>query len=258
MFPFTENRTYTPPDVPKERVFAFHDFLGFDRGVVVHSAPHGSNHAVLLDALAAGEGRYRGVALIDVSTPDEEIDELDRAGVCGFRMHFMSHLGAPPSHEEIDALLTRVGPRGWHVEIHVGGTGVSDHADLLRSMPVPTVIDHMARIDIANGLDTEPAHALMELLDTGHIWVKLSGIDRLSRQGPPYDDAVAFARRLMAHAPERALWGSDFPHPNITGPMPDDGVLVDRIADIAPDEAERERLLVTNPTEFFGFDRYTR
>lgn len=253
-FPFAEDRRFTPVDVPRQQVMDLHEHLGLQRGVLVHSTCHGSDHASLLDFLEAGRGRYRGVALISADTPQDEIEQLDAAGVCGFRLHFAPHLGEEPSRTTIDEVLERVGDRGWHTEVHLSGSGISDNAALLRSLPGKVVIDHMARVDISAGLDTGPIRDLFGLLDTGNVWVKVSGIDRLSVTGPPYDDAVELARRLVAHAPDRTLWGTDFPHPNIVGASPDDGLLVERLADIVADDAQLRQLMVTNPTEFFGFD----
>ncbi|MGC9667569.1 amidohydrolase family protein [Planosporangium sp. 12N6] len=254
IFPFAAERTFTPVDVPRQRLRRLHDFLGFDRAVIVQSACHGIDHAALLDALETSEGRYRGVALVTPATHPDEIARLDAAGVCGARLNFLPHLGGAPSKETMDAVLRLVRPYGWHVSIHVAGTGITDYADRIRSIDAPVVIDHMARVDVRGGLDTEHVASLLGLLDTGNVWVKLSGVDRLSaRSEGPYGNAVALAGLLARHAPDRVVWGTDFPHPNITGAAPDDGVLVDLIAEIAPDEGLRHKLLVTNPAELFRF-----
>lgn len=144
---------------------------------------------------------------------------------------------------------------GWGAELHVTGQEVADFARLIRSLPGRVVIDHLARVDITEGPDSRALRALLALLDTGDVWVKVSGVDRVSRQGPPYADAVALAASLVAYAPERALWGTDYPHVNIEGGTPDDGLLVDLLADIAPDSDQLHRLLVDNPAEFFDFPK---
>ena len=131
-------------------------------------------------------------------------------------------------------MLSKVNEFGWHAEVHVQGTGVSDYSDMIRSLACPVVIDHLGRVDISEGLDGPSVRALRGLLDTGDIWVKVSGVDRVSQQGAPYADAVALAALLVRHAPDRVLWGTDFPHPNIAGPVPDDGLLVDLLEQIAP------------------------
>ncbi|MGD9769373.1 MAG: amidohydrolase [Pseudolabrys sp.] len=252
VFPFSPERTFTPQDAPKERLFALHRMLGFERGVFVQSACHGSDHAVLLDLLAAGAGRYRGVALLTPQTADAEIAEMHAAGVCGARFHFFSHLGAPTPYDEIRAVIDRIAPLGWHVAIHVGGQGVLEQYDFIASIRAPVVIDHIGRIDVREGLNGNAFTALRRLLDRGNVWVKLSGTDRITREAYPYRDAVPFARALAEHAPERVVWGSDWPHPNHTA-VPDDGALVDLIAAIAPDDAIRRRMLVDNPAALFGF-----
>jgi 2-pyrone-4,6-dicarboxylate lactonase len=173
--------------------------------------------------------------------------------VRGFRLHFLPHLGSPPSWEEISGAVRLVADLGWHAEIHLHGTDIAKYAGLIRWFPIPVVIDHLARLDLAPDTDTGAVAALLDLLDTGRVWVKTSGVDRISLWGPPYADAVAFAARLVNLFPERVLWGTDYPHPNITGPAPDDGLLVDLLADIAPGSEQLRRLLVQNPAEFFDF-----
>jgi predicted TIM-barrel fold metal-dependent hydrolase len=232
---------------------ALHRRLGLQRGVIIQSACYGSDHRVLLDALAAGAGRYRGVAIINPGTSETELSRLHAAGVRGFRLHFLPHLGRPPGRDEIRRIVGLVGDLGWHAEIHVHGADIANYAALIRWFPIPVVIDHMARLDLARGPYDEAVTALLGLLDTGRLWVKTSGVDRVSLLGPPYADAVAFAARLVNLFPERVLWGTDYPHPNITGPAPDDGLLVDLLADIAPGSEQLRRLLVQNPAEFFGF-----
>lgn len=252
VFPYAADRTYTPPDVSRHDLRRRHDHLGLDRAVIVQSACHGTDHSALLDALRADPDRYRGVALIRPDTPDAAIAELHEAGVRGFRLSFLPHLGPPPSAETIDALLRKVAPYGWHLQLHVAGDGIRDMAARVRATEVPVVIDHMARVDLSRGLDGPAVEALLGLLDAG-AYVKLSGADRLSRTGPPYEDAAALAHLLAARAPSRVLWGTDFPHPNITGPSPDDGVLLNLLEHVAPTEEARHRLLVTNPAELYGF-----
>jgi 2-pyrone-4,6-dicarboxylate lactonase len=253
VFPYAPDRTFTPVDVPKEEVRALHAYLGLRRAVIVQSACNGSDHAVLLDALADGDGALRGVALIDQKTTPGEIETLHIAGVRGFRLNFLPHLRKPPAADEVAEVLSKVADYGWHAEIHVQGTGVVDYRELIESFSIPVAIDHLGRVDITQGLDSPPVRTLRELLDTGNVWVKVSGVDRVSQLGAPYADAVDLAGLLVDHAPERVLWGSDFPHPNVVGDAPDDGLLVDLLAQIAPTADRLERLLVTNPTEFFDF-----
>ncbi|MFJ3797510.1 amidohydrolase family protein [Streptomyces sp. NPDC090088] len=253
-FPYAPERTFTPLDAPKEQLRALHAHLGLTRAVVVQSSCHGHDHRVLLDALAAGGGRVRGVALIGETTSRAEVEELHRAGVRAFRLNFLPHLRSRPTNAEIDAVLERVDGLGWAAQLHVRGDDLPGLTDVVRALPGRVVIDHMGRVDLTAGRDTPATRTLRTLLDTGDVWVKVSGVDRLSLQGPPFTDAVTLAASLVAHAPERVVWGTDYPHVNITGDPPDDGLLVDLLEHIAPEPAVLQRLLVTNPTELFDFD----
>jgi 2-pyrone-4,6-dicarboxylate lactonase len=252
-FPYAPNRPFTPTDAPKEDLFRLHEFLGFQRGVFVQSTCHGSDHAALVDLLAAGKGRYRGVALLEPTMQPEEIERLDDAGVRGLRLHFyFAHLGQTRPREDMLKMIALAEPHGWHVAIHCGGNGVVELYEFIRSIDAPVVIDHIARVDVGEGLHGKAFSTLRRLLDTGNVWVKLSGTDRITKQPYPYADAVPFARDLAAHAPERVVWGTDWPHPNHKA-IPNDGELVDLIAEIAPDEKTRRLMLVDNPTKLFGF-----
>ncbi len=252
-FPLPPDRSFTPNEAPETALRRLHDHLGISRAVIVQSQGHGFDHRPLLAALAAGGGRYRGVALIRAATSDGEIAGFAAAGVCGARFSFMAHLGARPDPELVRWVVARVREHGWHVAIHVAGLGLVEHEALIRSIGAPVVIDHIGRPDIAEGADGPVMGALRRLLDTGRVWVKLSGVDRVSATGTPFADAAGYAALIARHAPERVLWGSDWPHVNLQGPMPDDGDLVDAIGVIAPGAAARRLLLVDNPRAFFGF-----
>jgi len=252
VFPFAPNRPFTPHDAPKEALLRLHEVLGFERGVFVQSTCHGSDHAVMLDLLAATSGRYRGVALLTPATTPEEVKRLDAAGVCGVRLHFVSHLGPYPARDDVRAVMRLVEPYGWHIEVHVYGKDLLANLDFIAAIKARVVIDHIGRVDVREGPDGPAFVALRRLVDAGNVWVKLSGTDRVSQQEPPFRDAVALARILAEQAPERILWGTDWPHPNVRR-MPNDGELVDLIPDIAVNETTRRRMLVDNPAEFFGF-----
>ena len=252
-FPLPEDRSFTPNEAPETELRRLHEHFGFDRAVIVQSQGHGLDHQPLRDALAASGGRYRAVALVQPGTSAEEVASLDAAGFCGVRFSFMAHLGGYPNLSRVRSVIDLVRPHDWHIAIHVAGQGVIEMADFISSIKARVVIDHMARPDLADGANGMAMTELRRLLDTGRVWVKLSGADRLSKGGPPYRDAVPIARSLADHAPERILWGSDWPHVNLHGPMSDDASLVDLIAEIAPSETTRQRLLVDNPAEFFRF-----
>lgn len=250
--PVPANRSFTPNEAPESELRRIDDFLGFSRAVIVQSQGHGFDHEPVMDALAAGKGRYRAVALIRPDTPPSEIARFDAAGFCGARFSFMTHLGFPDL-TAVRQSIALVRPHGWHIAIHVSGHGLIEMEDFIRSIELPVVIDHMARPDVREGTDNPTMDAMRRLLDSGKVWVKLSGADRLSHQVVPYTAAVPWARSIAEHAPERVLWGTDWPHVNLDGPMTDDACLVDLIPEIAPTAQIRQRMLVDNPTVFFGF-----
>jgi predicted TIM-barrel fold metal-dependent hydrolase len=251
-FPYAPNRPFTPTDAPKEDLFRLHGLLGFERGVFVQSTCHGSDHAALVDLLAAGEGRYRGVALIQPSMRQADVDKLDDAGVRGVRLHFFPRLRPPMPLPDMRRVIELVEPHGWHIAIHTGGDGLVELYDFIRSLDATVVIDHIGRVDVDEGLKGKAFSVLRRLLDTGNVWVKLSGTDRITKQAYPYADAIPFARELATHAPERVVWGTDWPHPNHSA-VPNDGDLVDLIPEIAPDPKTRQLMLVDNPARLFGF-----
>lgn len=255
-FPYAPDANYEPEAAPIEQLEKLWDLLGFERAVIVQSTVHGTDHAAASDALRKGEGRYRGVAIIRPDTPDDEVARLHDEGFRGARLHFMPHLRTtPPSPEDISAVVDKVQPFDWHIALHISGTGIVDHQDLVRSLPGRVVIDHMARVDLSRGTDTREVHTLLELLELGNVWVKLSGTDRLATRPPSMTDSAEYAALLARHAPDRVVWGTDYPHPNTHGFMADDGDLVDNLATIAPTPDALHRLLVENPSNLFDFQQ---
>jgi predicted TIM-barrel fold metal-dependent hydrolase len=250
-FPFAPDRAYTPPDAALEDFERLQAHLGLAHAVFVQASCHGTDNAALLDALQRGGGRYAGVAMVDETFADETIQELHHAGVRGTRVNFVAHLGGAPDERHVWRIVDRVAPFGWHLVLHFDARDLPSYAPLLERLPVPFVIDHMARVDASAGLDQEPFRVLLRLLSDPRCWVKISGAERLTAGGaPPYDDVVPFARALIAAAPDRVLWGTDWPHPNVRH-MPDDGDLVDLLAEIAPDEPTRHAILVDNPRRLY-------
>ncbi len=252
-FPFARGRSFTPSDAPKETLFARHEFLGVERCVVVHTAAHGYDLAATADALAAKGGAYLGVGLMPVTISDAELKRLDARGFRGARFHYMPHLAATEPIDAVIAFGKRLADIGWHLQIHMRADLIGALAPAIHRAAVPVMIDHMGRVDAAGGLEQEPFRNLLALLADKNVWVKVSGVDRASRLGPPYADAVPFACKLVAEFGDRCVWGTDFPHPNHAAPVPDDGLLVDLIAEMAPSAAERQALLVDNPQRFYGF-----
>ncbi|MGW6793630.1 amidohydrolase family protein [Streptomyces chartreusis] len=251
-FPYARGARSTPPDATAEDLGRLHAALGIERTLIVQSVAHGSDHRVLLDALRKGEGRHRGVALLTPEVTEAELDVLQQAGVRGMRVHFLPALADVPTPGELDRLAAIARARDWHIELHLMGADVLDQEDTIASLGARVVIDHMARFDLASSAADARLAALLRLLDAGHVWVKLSGIDRLSIEPPPFTDAVDVARTLTAHAPERMLWGTDFPHPQSRGWTPSDAYRAELIEQFAPTEADRRRLLVENPLTFLN------
>jgi 2-pyrone-4,6-dicarboxylate lactonase len=253
VFPYAENRPFTPADAPKEKLFALHALLGIERCVVVQSTCHGYDNSVTADAIAAKNGAYLGVALVPTDVSDAELRRLDAQGFRGARFNFMQHLGRGAPIEDAIKLGDRLAEIGWHLQVHFASSLIGELAPSLKRSAVPVVIDHMGRVDASLGVDQPDFRALLELLRDAKFWIKVSGAERSSRQGAPYCDALPFAQKLVAEFGARALWGSDWPHPNLAGDIPDDGLLVDLLAEIAPSEGERRALLVDNPQRLYRF-----
>lgn len=252
-FPFSPTRTYTPPDAGLEHFERLQERLGLSRAVFVQASCHGTDNSAMVDALERGKGRYAGVAMIDEETTDEQLQRMHEAGVRGTRFNFVRHLGGAPDSDRFWRLVNRVVPLGWHVVLHFDAKDLAGYRDLLERMPTPYVIDHMARVDAAQPIDQPAFSHLLELLSDERCWVKISGAERLSAQGlPHYDDVVPFARALIEATPDRILWGTDWPHPNVRA-VPDDGDLLDLLAAFAPDESVRQRILVANPEQLYDF-----
>jgi 2-pyrone-4,6-dicarboxylate lactonase len=252
-FPFAAGRSYTPSDATKEMLFKLHEQLGIQHCVIVQPACHGTDNSVTADAVAATGGAYKGVALVPTAIAGPELRRLAAAGLCGARFHYMEHLGGGPGIEEAMAFGRRLADIGWHLQIHMDGGRIAELAPAIRRSPVPVMIDHIGRVDASLGLDQPAFRALLALMQDENVWIKVSGTDRITRQGPPYGDAMPFARKLVAEFGDRVVWGTDWPHPNHAPPVVDDGLLVDLLAEIAPGDAARQALLVDNPQRFYHF-----
>jgi 2-pyrone-4,6-dicarboxylate lactonase len=254
VFPFAENRPFTPADAPKEKLFALHAMLGIGHCVIVQSSCHGFDNRVVADAIAAKKGDYCGVALLPATVEDAELERLDSQGFCGVRFNFMNHLGKRPAIEDAIALTPRLAKLGWHLQVHFEAALIDELAPWLKRSAVPVVIDHMGRVDASLGLDQPAFRRLLDLMRDPRFRVKVSGSERISREASPWPDAVPFARKLVAEFGDRCFWGSDWPHPNLAA-IPDDGVLVDLLSEITLSENERKALLVDNPRNFYRFGR---
>jgi len=252
-FPYAPERSYTPPDAPKEKLAALHRHLGLSRAVLVQASCHGTDNRAVLDAIASSNGAWRGVAMVGKDVAERELENLHAGGVRGARFNFVAHLGGAPDLKAVASVLARIAPLGWHVVLHLDAGDILVYRDFLSGLRIPFVIDHMGRVETRHGLDQPPFKLLLELLQNELAWVKVSGCDRISSAGKPYHDAIPFARTLLEAAPDRVLWGTDFPHPNVKA-MPNDGQLVDLFAAFCSDEALRRQVLVDNPTRLYWAD----
>jgi 2-pyrone-4,6-dicarboxylate lactonase len=250
IFPYAPNRRYTPADAPKETLAELHKFLGVSRAVIVQASCHGSDNRAMLDALTHSPATLRGVAIADGNTPDEEYKTLHAAGVRGVRFNFVKHLGGAPAMDVFWSVLRKVEPLGWHVVLHMDAKDIESLTPLIKQLPMPFVIDHMGRVESAKGTEQPAFRALLGLVAMPNCWIKVSGSERISF--PPYDAAIPFARALVDAAPDRCLWGTDFPHPNPTHEA-DEADLVDLIPKFAPDAAVQKKLLVDNPARLYEF-----
>ena len=229
---------------------ALHRHLGLSRAVLVQASCHGTDNRAMLDAIASSSGAWRGVAMVEATVTDRELEALHAAGVRGVRFNFVAHLGGAPDLNAVDQVLRRVGPLGWHVVLHLDAEDILTYREFLGRLRVPFVIDHMGRVRAAHGLDQKPFRLLLDVMKNEPAWVKVSGPERISAGGRPFRDAVPFARALIDAAPDRVLWGTDFPHPNVRV-MPNDGELLDLFALFTDDEELRRKVLVDNPARLY-------
>jgi len=259
-FPYAPERKYTPCDASKDQLFALRDHLGFARNVIVQATCHGSDNRALVDALLHADGKARGVATVNRSITDGELMQLHAAGVRGTRFNFVKRLVDFTPRDELMAIAQRIAPLGWHVVIYFEAVDLPELWDFFTALPTTVVVDHMGRPDVSKPVDGPEFELFVRLMREHHnIWSKVSCPERLSVTGPAalhgeqhaYRDVVPFARRLVDTFPERVLWGTDWPHPNLKDHMPDDGLLVDWIPHIATSAELQHKLLVDNPMRLY-------
>jgi predicted TIM-barrel fold metal-dependent hydrolase len=249
-FPYAPERRYTPQDAGRETLAALHRRIGLSRAILVQASCHGTDNSAMLDAMEWSKGAWRGVAMVTKDVTDMELTTLHAAGVRGVRFNFVAHLGGAPDLKNVEAVIARVTPLGWHVQLHLDAEDIETYRGFLNRLRVPFIIDHMGRVEAKHGLDQKPFRQLLDLMKNPLAWVKVSGPERISSTGKPFHDAIPFARALIAAAPDRVLWGTDFPHPNVKV-MPNDGELVNLFAMMADDEALRRKILVENPDRLY-------
>jgi len=258
-FPFAPERKYTPCDASKEQLFALRDRLGIGRNVIVQATCHGADNAAMLDAVQSADGRARGIATVRTDVTDTELRRLDAAGVRGVRFNFVKRLVDASPKEDLAAIAKKIAPLGWHVVIYFEAADLADLEDFFGALPTPLVVDHMGRPDVTQPVDGPEFGRFLRFVDRGDVWVKVSCPERLSVTGPralhgeqrAYIDVVPYARQVIEEFPEAVLWGTDWPHPNRTDHMRDDGLLVDYLAQIAVTPLQQQQLLVTNPMRLY-------
>jgi len=262
-FPFAPTRAYTPPAAPLEHYLDMSAVVGIARGVVVQPSVHGLDNSVTLDAIERSAGRFRGVARVDDTTTRSELQRLHEKGIRGVRFNLLDRPRGNVALALFDRVAERIAELGWSLDLHIDPKNLLGQEKRIRSLPMPVVFDHLARVDPAQGLDQPAFQLLLELLKKDRFWVKVSGADKICNTGVrlylglPYIEVVPFARAVIEVAPDRVIWGTDWPHSNIfvPGQTPNDGELLDLLLAFAPDETNRRKILVDNPAVLYGFGK---
>jgi len=252
-FPFAAERKYTPCDAPKEKLWELRDFLGFQRNVIIQATCHGADNRALVDALRHSGGRARGVAVVDHSVTNDQLESLHAAGVRAVRFNFVKRLADSQPKGDYREIAERIKSMGWHIDVYFEAQDLPELFDLFATLPTTVVVDHLGRPDVTKPIDGEAFELFIELMSKNeNVWAKVSCPERLSASGPTgYDDVVPFARRVIEAFSDRVLWGTDWPHPNMRSHMPDDGKLVDFIPRIARTTKLQKKLLVDNPMRLY-------
>jgi 2-pyrone-4,6-dicarboxylate lactonase len=251
-FPLPADAAYSPPEATFDTLLALHGRLGIGHGVLVQAAPYGTDHRALMAALAASGGRYRGTGLIDLETSDSQLQALHDGGMRGIRFNLMGHLPGLRDPDILRQLTERVKPFNWHVLLHGRIQDLQPALDRLDGCGVPLILDHMARLDGSGAPDEASIGAIETALARPDCWIKVSGVDRLMQGAPaPWDAALPLMRRLLRAAPERAIWGTDWPHPNIQGAPPDEATLLSFLTEVCDDPALLRAVLVDNPRRLY-------
>ncbi len=252
-FPFAPERKYTPCDASRDQLFALRDHLGFTRNVIVQATCHGADNRALVDALNHSDGHARGVATVKRDVTDDELRALHSAGVRGVRFNFVKRLVDNLPKQPLQEIAERVASLGWHIVIYFEAHELPEHYDFFTSLPTDVVVDHMGRPDVTRSPDGPEFGLFLQLMEQHpNFWSKVSCPERLSEIGPHgYGDVVPFARTVVESFPDRVLWGTDWPHPNMTTHAPDDGKLVDFIPKVAVTSELQRKLLVENPMRLY-------
>jgi 2-pyrone-4,6-dicarboxylate lactonase len=253
-FPYAPERKYTPCDAGKHKLFGLRDHLGLSRNVIVQATCHGADNRAMIDALRASSGKARGVATVRPDISAEDLADMHEAGVRGVRFNFVKRLVDPKPDSYYHDIIAKIAPLGWHIVIYFEAADLAERWDFFTSLPTIVVVDHMGRPDVSKALDGAEFGLFLDFMARENIWSKVSCPERLSLSGPPsYADVIPFARAVVERHPDRVLWGTDWPHPNLNmvGHMPDDGALVDLIPLIAPTPVLQRKLLIDNPVRLY-------
>jgi 2-pyrone-4,6-dicarboxylate lactonase len=258
-FPFAPERKYTPCDASKDQLFALRDHLGISRNVIVQATCHGVDNSAMVDAVRASGGRARGIATVRPDITDAELRGLDEAGVRGVRFNFLKRLVNTAPEDDLAAIAKKIAPLGWHIVIYFESADLEEMEGFFGSLPTALVVDHMGRPDVTQSVDGPEFTRFLRFVEHNDVWVKVSCPERLSVTGPaaldgerhPYTDVVPFGRRVVEEFPDLVLWGTDWPHPNLTDHMPDDGLLVDYVPQVAITSQQQHKLLVANPMRLY-------
>jgi 2-pyrone-4,6-dicarboxylate lactonase len=259
-FNFAPERKYTPCDASKAQLFALRNHLGFDRNVVVQATCHGSDNSALLDVLASAQGKARGVVTVKRNVTDAQLKAMHDLGVRGVRFNFIKRLVDFTPRDELIEIANRIAPLGWHVVIYFEAQDLAELWDFFTTLPTTVVVDHMGRPNVDKSVNGAEFQLFLQFMrEHTNIWSKVSCPERLSITGPKalngqrnaYQDVVPFARAVVEAFPDRVLWGTDWPHPNLKVHMPDDGLLVDFIPHIATTLELQKKLLVDNPMRLY-------
>lgn len=251
-FPYAPERKYTPCDAGKDKLFELRDHLGFARNVIVQATCHGKDNSALMDACRAGGDLARGIASVGADVTDAELAEMHDAGIRGVRFNFVKRLVDDTPKEVFTGIAERIAKLGWHIVVYFEAADLEELVPFLESLPTTIVVDHMGRPDVKKGVDHPDFQRFVDLMKRNeNVWTKVTCPERLTVAGPPYDDVIAYGAHIVEQFPDRVIWGTDWPHPNMKSHMPDDGALVDYIPKIARTPVSQRKLLIDNPMRLY-------
>jgi len=251
-FPYAPERKYTPCDASKGQLFALRGDLGLSRNVIVQATCHGKDNRAMVDTCRAGGDLTRGIASVGAGVTDEELVDMHDAGVRGVRFNFVKRLVDATPKEVFIEIAERIAKLGWHIVVYFEAADLEELIPFLESLPTIIVVDHMGRPDVSKGVDHPDFQRFADLMARNeNIWTKVTCPERLTLAGPPYDDVIAYGAHIVERFPDRVIWGTDWPHPNMRSHMPDDGALVDYIPKVAPTAELQQKLLVDNPMRLY-------